>query len=231
MRKGVHGREVTSVEWNLVSKDSFLSSSLDGTVKLWDSNSLAVTATFQHSFGQPVASVYEAVWNPRDPHLFATASSGQQTISLFDLRTPNGPVQSIPNAHQGDILCIDWNKYQNFQVATGSVDQSIKIWDLRSPTPKIPLHKLSGHYRAVKRLRFSPFSPSQLVSVGFDMAARFWDLGSLNPAVIPTYGEHTEFVTGVSWSLAKPGVLATCSWDDSCHLLNFPQNQMAVPLI
>lgn len=199
-------------------------------MKLWDSKTLNVIASFTPGHQHP-SGVYEAVWNPRDANLFAAVSSGLQTIAMFDLRTPNGPVQSIPNAHQGDILCVDWNKYDNFQVATGSVDQSIKIWDLRSPTAKIPLHRLSGHYRAVKRLRFSPFSPSQLTSVGFDMAARFWDLRSLNPAVLPAYEEHTEFVTGVSWSLAKPGVLATCSWDDSCHLINFPQHRLAIPPI
>ena len=53
------------------------------------------------------------------------------------------------------VLAVDWNKYDENIVATGSVDKTIRTWDLRRP--QSPLCVFAAHAYAVRRLVFSPF--------------------------------------------------------------------------
>lgn len=36
-------------------------------------------------------------------------------------------------AHEMEVLTLDWNKYMENVIFTGSVDRTIKMWDLRNP--------------------------------------------------------------------------------------------------
>ena len=36
-------------------------------------------------------------------------------------------------AHEYEILTCDWNKYNDCVIATGSVDKTVKLWDIRNP--------------------------------------------------------------------------------------------------
>lgn len=47
------------------------------------------------------------------------------------------------------ILTVDWCKYNDCVIATGSVDKSIKIWDVRVPDREVSV--LAGHSYAVRR--------------------------------------------------------------------------------
>lgn len=49
---------------------------------------------------------------------------------------------TIP-AHAYEVLTADWCKYNDCLVATGSVDKSIKVWDLRRPDKEVLV--LYGH--------------------------------------------------------------------------------------
>lgn len=78
-----HTREVHSVDYNVVRKDSFLSSSWDDTVKLWTVDRPASVRTFkEHAY-----CVYSAAWNPRHADVFASAS-GDCTARIWDVREP-----------------------------------------------------------------------------------------------------------------------------------------------
>ena len=45
-----------------------------------------------------------------------------------------------------------------------------------------------------------------------------WDT-SVNKCVF-VHDAHTEFVTGLAWSLFDPFVLTTCGWDYKVNLIN-----------
>ncbi len=47
------------------------------------------------------------------------------------------------------ILAADWCKYNDCVLATGSVDKSIKTWDVRMPQREVAV--LTGHTYAVRR--------------------------------------------------------------------------------
>ncbi len=71
--------------------------------------------------------VYSAVWSPRQPQLFASASA-DGTVKLWDAKMPQ-PIQTI-FAHANECLSLDWNKYADMTIVTASVDQTIKVRQL-----------------------------------------------------------------------------------------------------
>merc|ERR550514_450884 len=94
-------------------------------------------------------------------------------LHIQDLNVGDSPVQSI-QAHQHEILTVDWNKYNEFQVITGSVDKTLRVFDIRNLTA--PVQVLHGHQLAVRRVKSHPHNESQLVSVSYDMSINVWDL-------------------------------------------------------
>lgn len=75
------------------------------------------------------------MWSPHNPDILATAC-GDGHLRLFDLRAQSSPVAgphpvaTIPVG--GEVLSLDWNKYRTWNIATGSTDKSVKVWDLRA---------------------------------------------------------------------------------------------------
>lgn len=150
-------------------------------------------------------------------------------------------------AHPTEVLSLDWNKYHPHLIATGSVDRSIRIHDLRMATSALPspmptmqppatVASLLGHEYAVRRVSWSPHSANILASASYDMTARIWSieagmLGQGGPQassfgtsgmgggrLVRIHDQHTEFVVGTAWSLFEEGVLASCSWDQLVHM-------------
>lgn len=78
--------------------------------------------------------------NPAHADVFLSCS-GDNTTKIWDLRQ-NRPTLSIA-AHAHEILTADWCKYNDCVIATGSVDKTIKTWDIRAPQRE--LTALRGH--------------------------------------------------------------------------------------
>ncbi|KAH7328207.1 peroxisome targeting signal type 2 receptor [Stachybotrys elegans] len=227
-----HKREAFSVCWNPVVKDTFISSSWDGTVKLWSPTRSESLKTL------PIGNcAYSASFCPSNPALISAVSSDSH-LRIFDLRTPNAaryhlistiPVHAGPGPGPGgappaEVLTHDWNKYKDTVIATGGVDKVLRTFDIRNPTGG-PLSVMAGHDYAVRRLAWSPHSSDVLISGSYDMTVRLWNDGGAMPQASPAspqmgaqlgvMNRHTEFVTGVDWCLfGAGGWVASVGWDE-----------------
>ncbi|POR37536.1 Peroxisomal targeting signal 2 receptor [Tolypocladium paradoxum] len=230
-----HKRETFSVCWSPITKDTFLSSSWDGTVKIVGSPHHQWSPTRNHSIKTlPIGScTYSASFCPSNPALISAVSSDSH-LRVFDLRTPSSakyhlvatiPVHA-PGAQPGaapglvgasppsEVLTHDWNKYNDTVVATGGVDRALRTFDVRNPAGG-PLSVMQGHDYAVRRLSWSPHARDVLISASYDMTVRLWNDGSAQPQGPVTgtragrqmgiMNRHTEFVTGVDWCLFGVG--------------------------
>lgn len=170
-----HQAEVQSCEWSHINKMKVLSSSTDRIVKLWDMQTLSQGGQFmsqlnpQGSF-QHEQTAYQAIWHPTHESIFASCS-GDQMCRVWDLRSGKD-VKKI-HAHTGEILALDFNKYENF-IATCGTDNMIKVFDLRSNLDQ-PMMELVGHQLAVRKIKFSPYHANILASTSYDMSVRIWD--------------------------------------------------------
>ncbi|KAM4056846.1 peroxisomal targeting signal 2 receptor [Hirsutella rhossiliensis] len=234
-----HKRETFSVCWSPITKDTFVSSSWDGTVKIW-------SPTRNHSITTlPIGNcTYSVSFCPSNPALISAASSDSH-LRIFDLRTPSSakyhmvaaiPVHAPPATMPGaapaaagasppaEILTHDWNKYNDTIVATGGVDRVLRTFDIRNPAGG-PQSLMQGHDYAVRRLAWSPHASDVLISASYDMTVRLWNDGSTMPQLsgpgtgagrqMGLMNRHTEFVTGVDWCLfGAGGWVASVGWDE-----------------
>ncbi|RYP09364.1 hypothetical protein DL765_008484 [Monosporascus sp. GIB2] len=188
-----HKREAFSVAWSPVTKDTFASSSWDGTVKIWSPARKESLKTL------PVGNcAYSTSYCPSNPHLVSCVSTDSH-LRVFDLRTPVSasyhltvkiPVHMPPTqppmaagtpppppAVPAEVLTHDWNKYREPVIAAGGVDRAIRTFDIRNPAAG-PLSLMLGHEYAVRRLAWSPHAADILVSASYDMTVRLWTDGS-----------------------------------------------------
>ncbi|KAJ3227412.1 peroxisomal targeting signal 2 receptor [Clydaea vesicula] len=205
-----HTKEVLSVNWNLVRKDCFVSGSWDNQIKIWNPELPKSMRTFR----EHTQCIYNTIWSPYSADVFASCS-GDQTLITWDTRIPRSSLTIY--AHNNEVLACDWNKYRENVIATGSVDRSIKVWDLRRPDKAVL--EFSGHQYAVRRVKFSPHSEFILASTSYDMSLKLWD--TQKGGAIFDFGQHTEFVFGLDFSLFDPHLLVSCAWDETVRLINY----------
>ncbi|XP_015914535.1 peroxisomal targeting signal 2 receptor [Parasteatoda tepidariorum] len=204
----IHEKEVYSVEWNPKNAmPVILSASWDHTVKVWNPFVCKEIAAYLEHTDQ----VYEATWCPMVPHLFASVS-GDRTLRLWDVRCntrSNGWY-----AHDSEVLCCDWSKFDRDVLATGTTNGKIVEWDVRKMAH--PLFMLSGHEYAIRQLKFSPHQPGTLASVSYDFTTRFWNWNI--PQALQIHKEHKEFVYGLDFNPMKPGQACDCGWDSLLYI-------------
>ncbi|KZT41680.1 peroxin 7 [Sistotremastrum suecicum HHB10207 ss-3] len=231
-----HTREAFSVDWSNIRKDQFMSCSWEGSIKIWTPElQRSVTTIPAHQ-----ACVYQALYSPHLPDIVASCSA-DGTLRIFDIRAPVSaqsltnpvalPALTVPGSAT-ELLTLDWNKYQQFYIATGGVDKVIRVWDCRMIRLGADANTsgpgggqiggaceayLAGHEYAVRKVNWSPHRADVLASASYDMTCRIWTTKQGVPSsLLYIHDAHSEFVSGCAWSLYDEGILGTCAWD--CRL-------------
>jgi len=206
-----HKSEVYGVDWNLNMRHLLASASWDFSVKVWDSQKLCSVRTYRAH--QAVA--YASIWSPHKPATLASVA-GDGRLNIYDVGVPgDGPVNSVV-AHQYEVLTVDWSKYNEFQLVTGSVDKTLRVWDTRNPS--LPTATLFGHQLAVRRIKCHPHQANIVLSASYDMGVNVWDL-SINQ-LVQRFDHHQEFILGLDINLFDENVVATASWDRTICMWN-----------
>ena len=139
-------------------------------------------------------------------------------MKVWDVRQPHSTL-TVP-AHEYEILTCDWNKYNDCVLATGSVDKSIKLWDIRNPQRELAV--MTGHQYAVRRVKCSPHAENVVYSSSYDMTLGMWDwkiaaAGAGDP-LVRRWAHHTEFAVGLDCSCLVDGLLGSCGWDEMVYV-------------
>jgi len=118
---------VYSVNCSPFHRSGFLTASLDGTVKLFDTASIKPVLTFEQS-----SYVFKVEWSPSRPLVFATAS-GNGDVCIYDLNEKKkGPVNILrfdEETHRSAVT-LRFNKNQKDLLAVGYSGGKIRIYQL-----------------------------------------------------------------------------------------------------
>ncbi|CAH9134818.1 unnamed protein product [Cuscuta epithymum] len=187
-----HDDKVQAVAWNPFKPQILLSGSFDHSVILKD-----VRQPSHDGFKFSVADQVESLkWDPHAEHSFLV-SMENGTITSFDIRVaadPNSTSKMKPNftlhAHDKAVCSISFNPLVPNLIATGSLDKTVKLWDLSNNQPSC-LATRNPKAGAVFSISFSDDCPFLLAIGGSKGKLEMWNL-STEDAIARKYDQYVR---------------------------------------
>jgi DNA excision repair protein ERCC-8 len=119
-----HQYGITHLTFYPFDSAAFLSSSYDHHLKLYATESLALSADFDLS-----SIVYSHAISPIASHLLVACATQHPTVRLVDLRS--GSSTHSLAGHRGAVVSVAWNPNVEHILASGGIDGTVRLWDIR----------------------------------------------------------------------------------------------------
>lgn len=155
---------ISSVTWS--DDDCHVSiGKSDGNTEIWDVETMSLVRTMRSGLGVRIGS---QSW--LDTLVACGTKSGE--IQINDVRIKNHIV-SAWQEHSGEVCGLSYRK-DGLQLASGSNDNSVMIWDTRTSMPQFVKR---NHTAAVKAISWCPDVPNLLATGGgqTDKYIHFWN--------------------------------------------------------
>ncbi|XP_028336962.1 WD repeat-containing protein 17 isoform X1 [Physeter macrocephalus] len=193
---------------NLLATASF-----DGTIKVWDINTLTAVYTSPGNEGV----IYSLSWAPGDLNCIAGATSRNGAF-IWDIK--KGKIVQRFNEHgKNGIFCIAWSHRDSKRIATCSGDGSCII---RTVDGKV-LHKYK-HPAAVFGCDWSQNNRDMIATGCEDKNVRVYYVATSSDQPLKVFSGHTEKVFHVRWSPLREGILCSGSDDGSVRIWDYTQD-------
>ena len=168
------------------SKDgTYVLSSGDKTIKLWDANLGREIRTFSGH----TAFVSSAVFSPDERYVL---SCGMDKLIILWDRDSGKQIKTFKGHTKGVFSAVFSPDGQH--IASGGMDNTINIWEVS--TGRL-LAQFSGHTAAVRSLAYSP-DGKLLASGSWDKTIKLWD--AVTGTELRTFNGHTAEVNAVAFS-------------------------------
>ncbi|KAK0734594.1 WD40-repeat-containing domain protein [Lasiosphaeria miniovina] len=146
-----------------------------------------------------------------------TITLSAEPQSVFKVQAVSRLAHRIPG-HGQPILACQFSPNSSSRLATGSGDNTARIWDTDTGTPK---HTLKGHTGWVLGVSWSP-DGERLATCSMDKTVRIWDPETGKPSGSDFKG-HAKWVLAMAWEpyhLWRDDTprLASASKDGSCRI-------------
>merc|ERR1719242_1972774 len=130
-------------------------------------------------------------------------------------KIPKTEMTSKSTTHNHYIMCLAVNQQGNI-MASGSFDETVILWDIRSAKQ---IKRLSAHSDPVSDLEFCA-DGSMLLSAGYDGLIRGWDMNSFNRQCIKTLGFDPTAVSFAKWT-PNGKYIVSGTLDDTIRIWDF----------
>jgi DNA excision repair protein ERCC-8 len=181
---------ITQISFYPFDSLAFLTSGYDRTLKLFSSETLQASGTFDLG-----STVYSHATSPVASHLLVACASQHPTVRLVDLRT--GSATHSLAGHFGSVLAVAWHPRDENILTSGGSDGACRLWDVRRSASSLGVLDLDdsigiagcdgrgtgarrrergkAHIGAVNGITWSE-DGQYLVTIGHDEKMRVWKM-------------------------------------------------------
>ena len=170
---------------------AFLSSSYDHTLKVYATETLALSASFDLN-----SVVYSHALSPIADHLLVACATQHPAVRLVDLRS--GASTHSLAGHQGAVLSVAWSPCDEYILASAGSEGRVRLWDIRRSAGSLGVLDMDdsvgigGEDGKGKNARSRNYGKAHigacngvvwtedgrhLVTAGHDERVRVWDVG------------------------------------------------------
>lgn len=215
----IHSDGGYGLSWSISDPKKLATCADDGSIVVWhaESNKKKSKAVGQTSLDNGANDV---VWSPLDSNEIAVACE-DGNVYMFKVQEGEEKLENTMtlNVSSTAVITAAFNPYAPHMLATGDMDGTVAIWDLRSP--ESPLHTIAGHDGACNVLKWSPHFDGVFATAGEDKQLAVWDLTKLGQEQDPDEAEdavpellfqHAGCVGPIKdfdWHPKDPWVMAT----------------------
>ncbi|CAE6419264.1 unnamed protein product [Rhizoctonia solani] len=203
-----HTEKITGIQLSPSGLQIF-SSSVDGTIRIWDTQGNQTQPSKLPLVGHTDSITSVAICS--DGSQFASGSR-DGSIGVWDLGV--GKRARVLQGHCGPVTCVDFSPVDRDRVVSASEDRTIRVWDTDKENT---LQILTGHSNSVTAIRVSS-SGTRIVSCSKDKTVRIWNLRN-GQMMLPPLRKHSGIITTVSYSPSNDYV-ASGSSDSIIYIWN-----------
>ncbi|ETO10826.1 WD-40 repeat protein [Reticulomyxa filosa] len=248
-----HTNAVWSIDYSIFDNCQFIcSGSGDKTVCVWDIDNNKQIQSFNEHLNIVYCVKFSSyhnnniikIFSPFNGGKYFCSGSADKTIRLWDVETSKS--LHIFNGHEGGIWCIDISSLQNnnnnigliggngYTICSGSIDKTIKIWDIETTKQ---FNVLKGHKDWVRSVKYgSNELLNTILSGSNDESIRLWDIRSGQR--IQIFNGHNSVVWSVEYSpfiinnnINNSSVICSGSYDNTIRFWDIRSNKKHLYMI
>lgn len=176
--------------------------------------------------------LWAASFDTYRPHLLYTGSD-DCCFSCWDLReSPSNLVFRNARSHKMGVCCIAQNPMNSNMLLTGSYDESIRLWDIRSISKPVNEKSLclGG---GVWRIKYHPYLSNLVLAACMHNGFAVVRIEEMDAIILETYSKHESLAYGADWQRGgvcledksnRGSLVATCSFYDRLLRLWNPES-------
>ncbi|XP_056009977.1 WD repeat-containing protein 17-like isoform X2 [Ostrea edulis] len=212
LREQGHIETIFDCKFCPYNRDILATGSFDGTIKLWDINSMTPIDSSPGNEGV----VYALSWAPGDLNCIL-ASTSKQGMFIWDIGKGR-IIERFRDTNKSAVFCVAWNQKDSKRIMSAGADGYCII--------RLVNGEIVQKYRhpgAVYGCDWSPDNKDMLATACEDKLVRIYYLATVADQPLKIFSGHTAKVFHIKWSPLKEGMLASGSDDCTIHVWDYSQ--------
>jgi len=198
--------------WNEMNEHQIVSVSSDGSVKLWDINTMEGFPILNYK--EHMQEVSAVNWNLATKDTFVT-SSWDKTLKVWDPNSPHS-IRTLAE-HTYCVYNAAYSPHRPQSILSCSGDHTVKIWDMFQGTSA---QTVRAHEAEILACDWNKYNEFVFVTGSVDRTLKVWDIRRLEREVVCLQG-HTYGIRRLKCSPHSEDIIGSVAYDMTLCLWNW----------